>query len=261
MTNSESVVFPAVTVPFGGLKVSLTNLQECQTAFNDLNLIRRSPPQLVVTPNIAHFHQARRSPDLRAAYARADLATPDGWPVVLAMQLLHRDRCARRAVSRTTGADMIYRLPRGARVLVVGGKKDAAHLAARHLSMAIGVEALPSEPAPREELVDRQRVAALCERVADARPDFIIVGLGVPQQERFALRLLPAIEHGVVLLVGASVEFAAGYDRRAPKIFRHLGLEWLFRLVRAPRRLVGRYARSAPYFLLLVFRGLIRGSG
>lgn len=59
---------------------------------------------------------------------------------------------------------------------------------------------------------------------------------------------------GVVLCVGTALEVAAGTSRRAPVLFQRLRIEWLYRIVRDPRRLLKRYVTTFPHFLLVCWR-------
>jgi N-acetylglucosaminyldiphosphoundecaprenol N-acetyl-beta-D-mannosaminyltransferase len=77
----------------------------------------------------------------------------------------------------------------------------------------------------------------------------LFVGLGAPKQELFADRWLRGTDRGVSVCIGAAIDFVAGEQTRAPELWRKLGAEWLYRMLREPRRLAGRYARSVPVVL------------
>jgi N-acetylglucosaminyldiphosphoundecaprenol N-acetyl-beta-D-mannosaminyltransferase len=212
-------------------------------------------PWLVVTPNIQHVALLEVDERLRAAYDRADLVLADGWPVVRAVRLL-----GRRRLQRITGADLFPRLCERAarlslRVGIVGGMDGAAAEAAHRLSERLpGLDvALTIEPAMG---FDRspEEVERIVRQVRDADLDLLFLALGAPKQERFAAEHLDEMGAGVTLCVGAAVDFVAGRQRRAPQVLRRFGMEWAYRAVHEPRRLVPRYARSAPVFLRAVLR-------
>jgi N-acetylglucosaminyldiphosphoundecaprenol N-acetyl-beta-D-mannosaminyltransferase len=77
--------------------------------------------------------------------------------------------------------------------------------------------------------------------IRDAKADFVWVGLGAPKQELWMAQASPHLPGTILLGVGAAFDFHAGTLRRAPGVLRHLGLEWLFRLLQEPRRLAKRY--------------------
>lgn len=92
------------------------------------------------------------------------------------------------------------------------------------------------------------------KRINDAKPDFIWVGLGAPKQERWMYEHKGKIE-GIMLGVGAAFDFHAGTAKRAPKWMQECYLEWLYRLIQDPRRLLKRYVRSNIQFIWLILTG------
>jgi len=95
---------------------------------------------------------------------------------------------------------------------------------------------------------------AILNRIATARPDVLIVGLGAPKQELWVHQYRGRIAAKVALCVGATIDFLAGERRRAPMWMREAGLEWLYRVALEPRRLAARYAKDALIFPRLVAR-------
>jgi N-acetylglucosaminyldiphosphoundecaprenol N-acetyl-beta-D-mannosaminyltransferase len=71
--------------------------------------------------------------------------------------------------------------------------------------------------------------------------EFVWVGLGAPKQERWMAASWRELAPALLFGVGAAFEFHAGTVRRAPRLLRHAGLEWLYRLWQEPRRLWKRY--------------------
>ncbi len=93
------------------------------------------------------------------------------------------------------------------------------------------------------------------------KPDLVVLGLGMPKQELLAQKLKTVCASaGIVCTIvngGAIVDFMADRIRRAPLWMRHLGLEWLFRLIQEPRRLAHRYIVGNPIFLARAATGLL----
>jgi N-acetylglucosaminyldiphosphoundecaprenol N-acetyl-beta-D-mannosaminyltransferase len=101
----------------------------------------------------------------------------------------------------------------------------------------------------------------ILERIAAARPDVLIVGLGAPKQELWVHAHRDEIAAPVALCVGATIDFLAGHVARAPAWMQRCGLEWLHRLSSQPRRLASRYARDAWIFPRLLLRDLFVAGG
>ncbi|MBA8931741.1 N-acetylglucosaminyldiphosphoundecaprenol N-acetyl-beta-D-mannosaminyltransferase [Kutzneria viridogrisea] len=205
---------------------------------------------VVVTPNGQHLDLLRTSANLRKAYESAELVLPDGWPVVLAMKW----RGATAGV-RVTGADLLPALcakaaERGVPVGFLGGMPGVAARAAERLAQqhpGLKVELVHSPPVGFER--DERECRRLAEVVADSGARLLFLGLGAPKQEDLAHRWLRASGPGVSVCVGAAIDFVVGEQVRAPKIWQDLGMEWAYRMLGDPRRLVGRYARTMPVIL------------
>ena len=104
------------------------------------------------------------------------------------------------------------------------------------------------EPLPMGIWEDQRSYAQVLERVAQARPNLVLVGLGAPRQELLAHALRPHVD-GPVICCGNTIAVLAGTARRAPAVARRAGLEWSFRLVQSPRRLGPRYLAGAVWFM------------
>lgn len=105
-------------------------------------------------------------------------------------------------------------------------------------------------PPFRAPTLDSVRADLAAARIIADSPQWIWVGLGAPKQElwmKIATQIHPdAIYFGV----GAAFDFLSGEKLRAPRWMRHLGLEWMHRLLSEPQRLSGRYFRSNVKFLV-----------
>jgi N-acetylglucosaminyldiphosphoundecaprenol N-acetyl-beta-D-mannosaminyltransferase len=209
---------------------------------------------LVVTPNVDHVIIAERNPEFRDAYAGAALSLADGMPILWAARLLGRP-----LPEKISGSDLMLPLAeraaaRGWRVYLVGAGPGVAEEAARRLRSQLGVNVVGTE-SPRIR-VDGQPddSEAVLVRVRAAEPDLVLLALGAPKQEIWAHRFRSALGPAVVLGVGAGLDFVAGAVRRAPRWMSRVGLEWLFRLLREPRRLWRRYLVDDPRFAVVVWR-------
>ena len=93
---------------------------------------------------------------------------------------------------------------------------------------------------------------ALCDEINLTQPDVIWVGLSVPREYEFAVRNRARLDAGWLVTCGGCFNFVTGTYRRAPAWMQALGLEWLFRLAREPRRLFWRYAVTNPIAIFLL---------
>lgn len=90
--------------------------------------------------------------------------------------------------------------------------------------------------------------------IAYKKPDVIFVAMGSPKQEYIMNELFSA-HPALYMGLGGSFDVYTGKVKRAPKIFVSLGVEWLYRLLKQPKR-INRQIRLVKFFLLLIFRKL-----
>jgi N-acetylglucosaminyldiphosphoundecaprenol N-acetyl-beta-D-mannosaminyltransferase len=207
-------------------------------------------PRYLVTVNPEFIMEARRNAPFAQALANADIATADGFGVLLAARYLGTPLRA-----RVTGADLARRLAaeaaaRGWRVFLLGAapgvaERTAAVLQRDHPSLQV-VGCYAGSPWPADDEAIRTRVHA-------ARPDLLLVAYRYPDQEIWIARNLAAIGAPMTIGVGGAFDFIAGVVPRAPAWMRRSGLEWLFRLARQPHRW-RRILKAVPHFLWVLAR-------
>lgn len=213
-------------------------------------------PHLVVTPNLVQIGQINRHPDLALAISRATLLLPDGWPIAVAAGLK-----ASTGFGRVAGSDLLLSLCRQSsrRLAFVGGRANSAALAAETLSAQLpSMKAVCVEAAPASELAEPGLLEALIARICSSKPEIVFLGMGVPKQEQLALALMTRMDRGVILCLGGAIEYAAGTKRRAPVVLQRLYLEWLWRLLTEPQKMVNRYSRGETALLKLVLLSVYR---
>jgi len=218
-----------------------------------------APFGYVVTPNADHLVRLARHPALLPLYRGAALCLLDSRVVRRAARLL-----ALPAPRVVTGSDLTTRLlrqhvPPGEHVTIVG-------LDRRHLpSLMAACDLAP--PAHYDPPMGFDSDPAELRRAVDfvlAHPArLVFLAVGSPRQERLAAAIAATGRAtGTGLCVGASLDFLAGVQRRAPDWLQRAGLEWLHRLAADPARLGRRYLLdNPPIFALLLRERLGTGRG
>jgi len=213
-------------------------------------------PSQVATVNLDFLVRAQRDPEVMGILRRTDLNFADGVPVVWLSRLL-----GVRLPGRVAGADLVPALvaalaPSGGRLFLLGGEGGAAAAAGTRLEeLYPGIVVAGTYEPPRASVAEMNN-AEILQRVADAQADVILVALGHPKQERWIDAHRDRLAVSVAIGVGCVFDLIAGRTRRAPRWAQAMGLEWLYRLAREPRRLVGRYATDAAWLVLITGRVL-----
>jgi len=212
----------------------------------------------LATLNLDHLTKLRKDSRFARAYAEQDLITADGNPVVWTCGL------AGQQVALLPGADCILPLgviarDHGAKVALLGSTEESLSGAARVLGdVAPGIEISHRIAPPMGFDPDDRDAEEILSVLEQEKVGLCFIALGAPKQEILAARgrrLAPSV--GFVS-IGAGLDFLAGLQVRAPIWVRRLALEWLWRVARDPRRLLGRYFRSALILPGLVLRALFQ---
>lgn len=127
------------------------------------------------------------------------------------------------------------------KIYYIGGKPGVADRAAAILSERYPGLQMHREHGYFDFSPGSQEVAELIQRVNQAQPDILLVGMGMPRQEKFLLRHGESLNATVLLTCGAALDYVAGEIPMAPRWLSAIGLEWLFRLLAEPRRMWQRY--------------------
>ncbi|MEM1210946.1 MAG: WecB/TagA/CpsF family glycosyltransferase [Planctomycetota bacterium] len=201
---------------------------------------------------------AARERGFAQALSGFSLVLPDGQPVRWMLNLRHRAGLQERVY----GPAMMWRLcgwaaERGLPVYLYGGREDVLPELVGRLEEAFpGLEIAGAESPPFRELSDDE-VAAARERINASGARLVFLGLGCPKQELLADRLGDGVR-GVQLCVGAAFDFHAGAVSMAPGWMQERGLEWLYRLLREPRRLWKRYLVTNTLFLAMAAGEMVK---
>ena len=236
---------------YGRVWVDALTFEGALDAFEALVTGRRGGR--VYTPNIDHVVLAEHDARFAEAYARADLSFADGMPLVA----LSRLRSV-RLPEKVSGSDLMLPLmeraaARGWRVYMLGGMEGVADAAAKRLiEQYPALQVVGRDPAHIDLSAPPAQRQAEIARVAAARPDIVLVALGAPKQEIWIDDVAAALAPAVLIGVGASLDFLAGTAVRAPAWMSRVGLEWLHRLAKDPKRMIQRYlVRDAEFPAIL----------
>lgn len=226
--------------------------------------IKNGQQGYVTVTGVHGVSECQSDDELRRIHNQSLLSTPDGVPLTWMgrLQGVGADR-----MSRVYGPDLMLRVidrgqTEGLRHYFFGGREGVAELLRDKLlakypdAQIVGTYTPPFRPLNEAE--ERQ----LLDELNQLRPHCFWVGLSTPKQERIMADLLARYGTNnadgelqlpsplVMFGVGAAFDFHAGLIPQAPSWMQRSGLEWLFRLIKEPRRLWKRYCKNNPLFLM-----------
>jgi N-acetylglucosaminyldiphosphoundecaprenol N-acetyl-beta-D-mannosaminyltransferase len=213
--------------------------------------VRNGRRGYVAITNVHSVSEAQHDPELRDILNNALLATPDGMPLVW-MGWLQGHRSTRRVY----GPDLVLNLCEHSRKhgfshFFYGGKPGLSSQLADVLQIRFPGLRVAGTFSPPFRPLNQDERNALAKQVAETRPDFFWVGIGMPKQEKFMAEYMAILPEAKIFIgVGAAFDFFTGQVKQAPRWMMRTGLEWLFRLFQEPRRLWRRYLIYNPLFII-----------
>jgi N-acetylglucosaminyldiphosphoundecaprenol N-acetyl-beta-D-mannosaminyltransferase len=212
---------------------------------------------LIANHNMNSLALMQTDPDFRDFFTRADRIFLDGTG---ALWLAKITGARLKLEHRVAVLDWIWPLcalaeERGWRIVHVGGTGTVLAAARREILRRHPDLDLTTIDG-YFDLEDPAAVAAVISRIAKARPTVLLVGMGMPRQERWLDRHLEALPPTVVITVGGIFSFLGGERPTPPRLLGPLGLEWLYRLATEPRRLWRRYLLEPRHLIPVVLKEL-----
>jgi len=209
----------------------------------------------IFTPNPEMLVDAQRDDEFKTILNNADLAVADGFGIVMASSILNQG-----PVYRISGSDLTINIfaiaeKMNKSVFLLGGLPGVVQEAEKIINEQFpNLRIVGADSGGRliRENGDWIIGDGLITRINEAEPDILIVGRGHPWQEKFINDFKYHFKTiKLAIGVGGTFDFISGRIKRAPLIFRKLGLEWVWRLVQEPSRLPRIY-KAVIKFLLFV---------
>lgn len=226
-------------------------LERCDRFIADARLSGRT--HQIATINADFVVNSLNDPELRRILQEASMATADGMPLVWASRLLGGP-----IPGRVTGADLVPALAeratqKGYSLFFLGARPGVAAKAAHLLQTRYpGLKVAGVLSPPVQPLLEMDQ--SILETVRAAKPDILFVAFGNPKQEKWIRMYANQLHVPIAMGIGGTLDMLVGITKRAPRWMQHAGLEWAFRMIQEPGRLVRRYIHDFRYFGIFLAR-------
>lgn len=227
-------------VHFLNVTIDSLTMDEAISAADEL--IQKRQCSFIVTPNVDHLVLLELNQDLREAYSKADLVLADGMPIIWLSKYY-----GGRIKEKISGSDYLPKLcelsaKKGYRVFFLGAAEGVAEKAAKNMQQQYeGLQIVGCLSPEYNFENDPEKVKKVVDQIKAAKPDILAVALGCPKQELFISKYKEELDVPICIGIGASLDFAAGLVKRAPRWMSDHGLEWLYRMWQEPVRMFKRY--------------------
>lgn len=189
----------------------------------------------VYTPNSEIIMMAFRNKEFTDILNNADVLLADGIGVVYASKIL-RNPITERAAGYDTACAALSKLAHiGAGVYLFGSKPGVAEAAGEEMQKRYpGIRIVGCA----DGYFDDEKEKQIINDINEKKPDFLFVCLGAPKQEKWLNENRDKLDFGVAMGLGGSLDVFAGTVKRAPEFYQKHGIEWLYRLIKQPTRIL-----------------------
>ena len=199
---------------------------------------------VLVTPNVDHLVKLQKDKDFYEVYRKADWVVCDSNIVCRASKLLKKPLPeAIPGSSFFTDYYMYHKDDPDCRIFLLGAAEGIAEKAMRNINSKVGRDIVVGAHSPSFGFEKNESECQdLVRMVNGSGATVLLVGVGAPKQEKWIMKykdMMPGVK--LFMALGATIDFEAGTLKRAPEAWRKLGLEWLYRFLKEPKRLFKRY--------------------
>jgi exopolysaccharide biosynthesis WecB/TagA/CpsF family protein len=235
-------------------RIPLLNIEIDNISKNEL--LQKFDKGVLVTPNVDHLVKLQNDREFYNIYKKADYITVDSKIVFIAMKFLGRP-----VKEIITGSDFFpsfynyHKNNNNIRIFLLGAAPGVAEKALKIINSKVGREIVVGAHSPSFGFEKNENE---CQNIVNiinsTTANVLVVGVGAPKQEKWIFKYKDKlVKINIYLAIGATIDFEAGNIKRAPKIFQKFALEWLYRMMKEPKRLWRRYLiEDLPFFSLIL---------
>ncbi len=231
--------------------INVTNME--QTISYITENLEELKGNYICVSNVHTTVMAYRDEAYRKVQNSGAMALPDGQP----LSIVSRNRGFKEA-QRVPGPDL---MPRILKLSEEKGYKHYFYGSTEKTLVQLKKVLLETYPklqivgmySPPFRTLTEEEDAQIVTQINDTRPDFVWVALGAPKQENWMYQHKDKV-NGLMIGVGAAFDFIAGTTKRAPAWMQKLCLEWVFRILQDPKRMLPRYLSTNFAFLYHVHK-------
>lgn len=240
-------------------------MDKMNTKFFDYNIfsgtldtISNGNKMVINTINQYSYCIAERDLEFKDALLKSDVLLPDGVAITASIKFL-----SGRTVKKIAGADIHEYLLRKmnsirGKCFYLGSSEATLDLIKSRLEKEYPFIQVRCYSPPYKSSFSKEDSQKMIEEINLFQPDVLFVGMTAPKQEKWAIKHCSLVNAGIICSIGAVFDFYAGKVKRPGDVWISLGLEWLGRLIKEPKRLYKRYLYYGPVFVFWVLKEKVK---
>lgn len=226
---------------------------------SEQDLLRNLTEGVLITPNLDHLVMLQKDKEFYDCYRKAEWVICDSKILYLCSKLLKTP--FPEAIPGSSFFPHFYEYHKNdlnCRIFLLGAMDGVADIAKERINAKIGRELVVGSYSPSygfENKIDENE--KIYRMIEETKASVVLVGVSAPKQEKWIMKhkeKMPNVR--IWMALGATIDFEAGNNKRAPKIFQALAIEWLYRMFQTPRKILPRVLRDM-YFFIPFFKQLI----
>lgn len=227
--------------------------------FNDtLDELSVEKKTLVNTINQYSYCVAEKDEEFKKALMNSDVLLPDGIAIVVASKFLNR-----KTITKIAGADLHNFLlnklnAKKGSCFYLGASNQTLEKISQRISKEYPNIRMGSYSPPFKPEFSNSESQVMIDCVNNFKPDVLFVGMTAPKQEKWAHTNKEKLDAGLICSIGAVFDFYAGTVNRPSSVWVNMGLEWLGRLLKEPRRMWKRYIYYGGVFVYYLIKEKLR---
>lgn len=231
------------------------NLQLSKIQLFNGNLTDLPNKKLMINTINAHCYNISQKDKLYAqALTSSDILLPDGVSIKIALKIIKGQH-----IRKIAGADVFYyemnRLnKKGGSCFFLGSNTSTLEKIRKKANEEFPNVSISYYSPPYASEFTEAENSQMIKEINEVNPDVLFVGMTAPKQEKWVFSHFRNIKSRHICSIGAVFDFYAGNIKRAPTWMIDLGLEWLYRLLKEPRRLWRRYIIGNTIFIFYIFK-------
>jgi N-acetylglucosaminyldiphosphoundecaprenol N-acetyl-beta-D-mannosaminyltransferase len=237
----------------------LLNVQVDAVTISEINhiieqIVDSGRKEIIANHNLNSVYLCKKDVKLKAFWHASYLTHIDGMPLIWWGKLLGYPLERKHRITYLDWVEPLFETinKNKWRVYYLGGKPGVAERAASVLSKSYKSISFKTHSG----YFDSDENKLIIDSINDFSPNILMVGMGMPRQEKWILDNYKKIDANVILNSGACFDYIAGVQKAPPRFLGKLGLEWFYRLVKDPKRLYRRYLVEPISLLPLLFKDI-----
>lgn len=235
-------------------KIDILNIKIQSIPLSDL--LSRLQSGILFTPNVDHIVKLQKDKEFYEAYNEADWIVCDSKILNHAAKFLGME--FKEVIPGSSFLPAYYlhhKENRNTRIFLLGAKEGVALNAMKKINDKVGWNMVVGAHSPSYGFENNEsECAEIVDIINKSNSNVLVVGVGAPKQEKWIIKYrsqLPNVK--LFMALGATIDFEAGNIKRAPAVYQRFNLEWLYRLIKEPKRLWRRYLiEDTPFFAYIL---------